>query len=137
MENGTIVVCGGGGGVPVQYDANGDLNGVEAVVNKSHTATLLANELEVETVIFLSEWEKIQQAFPHALRNDFIQFSLTQLRELIAERKDELTDSMYLKLIASSKFLETGGRSIWVIPPEHIEAIFNRDCGILLTPDPT
>ncbi|MDX1412883.1 MAG: hypothetical protein R3293_01765 [Candidatus Promineifilaceae bacterium] len=137
MENGTIVVCGGGGGIPVQYDKNGNLNGVEAVVNKSHTATLLADELEVDTVIFISEWEKIQQAFPSAVRNGFTQFTLTQLRDLIAETQDVLTDSMYLKLVASSKYLTTKGRSIWIIPPEHIEAIVKRDCGILLIPDPS
>jgi len=135
MDSGTIVVCGGGGGIPVQYDANGDLAGVEAVVNKSHTATMLADELDVDTIIFVSQWEKIQQAFPYISKDDFTQLTATELRKFIEARKDTLSNSMYLKLVASSKYLSNGKRSIWIIPPEHIDAIFNRDCGILLIPD--
>jgi len=135
MDSGTIVVCGGGGGIPVQYDENGNLAGVEAVVNKSHTATMLADELDADTVIFVSQWEKIQQAFPQISKDEFVQFTSTELKEFIEIRKGELSNSMYLKLVASSRYLSTGRRSIWIVPPEHVEAIFNKDCGILLIPD--
>jgi hypothetical protein len=57
------------------------------------------------------------------------------LKEYIERRKDELTDSKYLKLLASSKFLGAGGRSIWIITPEQIGAVLNEDCGIQLIPD--
>ena len=136
MENGAIVICSGGGGIPVRYNEQGKLAGVEAVVNKSHTATLLASEVGMDTIVFVSQWEKILQAFPQTAKDCFTQLTLTELKEYIDQRKDELTDSMYLKLLASSKFLGAGGRSIWIITPEQVGAVLNRDCGIQLVPDP-
>ncbi|MCB9419987.1 MAG: hypothetical protein H6667_09295 [Ardenticatenaceae bacterium] len=136
MENKTIVICGGGGGVPVRYDAHGQLTGVEAVVNKSHTATLLANEVQADTIIFVSQWEKIRQAFPQIVKDEYIRFTLTELKEFIDQRKDELTDSMYLKLQASCKFLATPGKFICIIPPEQLEGVLNQECGIQLISDP-
>lgn len=136
MESGTIVICAGGGGIPVRYDEQGKLTGVEAVVNKSHTATLLANEVKADTIIFVSQWEKIRQAFPQSVKNGFMRITLTELKEYIAQRKNELTDSMYLKLLASRKFIETTGKTIWIVPPEQLEAVLTHDCGIQLVSDP-
>lgn len=135
MENGTIVICGGGGGIPVRYDQQGKLIGVEAVVNKSHTATLLADEVKADTIVFVSQWEKIRQAFPQTVKDGFIRFTLAELKEYIEQRKDELTDSMHLKLLASRKFLASPGKSIWIIPPEELEGVLSHDCGIQLVSD--
>ncbi len=136
MECGTIVICAGGGGIPVSYDAQGNLMGVEAVVNKSHTSALLANEVGADTIVFVSEWEKIRRGFPQSVEGGFTRLTLTELSALIEKQKDELTDSMYLKLLASRKFLQAGGKSIWIIPPEQLGDVLNRDCGIQLIPDP-
>lgn len=136
MKSGTIVVCAGGGGIPVSYDEHGDLIGVEAVVNKSHTATLLASEIEADTIVFVSQWEKIAQAFPAVVKGEHVQLTFTELNEHIEQSRDELSDSMYLKLLASSKYLQAGGRSIWIISPEQLGSVLNRDCGIQLIPDP-
>lgn len=136
VECGTIVICAGGGGIPVGYDEQGNLMGVEAVVNKSHTAALLADEVEADTIVFVSHWEKIKHGFSQSVEDGFIQLTLTELCTLIEDQKDELTDSMYLKLLASRKFLQAGGKSIWIIPPEQLGDVLNRDCGIQLIPDP-
>ncbi len=135
MEHGTIVICGGGGGIPVSYDEQGNLIGVEAVVNKSHTSILLADEVGADTIVFVSQWEKIRQAFPQSIKDGFTRLTLTELNALI-EEQDDLTDSMYLKLVASSKFLQAGGKSIWIIPSEQLRTVLDQDCGIQLVPDP-
>ena len=136
MENNTIVICGGGGGIPVLYDEQGRLTGVEAVVNKSHTATLLADEVKADTIVFVSQWDKIKQAFPQTVKEGFTRITAAELKEYIEKRKDELTDSMYLKLLASRKYLAAPGKSIWIIPPDQLETILSQDCGILLVSDP-
>jgi len=135
IESDTIVICAGGGGVPVTYDKQGDLIGVEAVVNKSHTSTLLANEVGAGTIVFVSQWEKIRRAFPQSAKDGFTRLTLTELNSLINEQGD-LTDSMYLKLVASSKYLQAGGKAIWIIPPEQLGTVLDQDCGIQLVPDP-
>ena len=42
LDSGAVVVCAGGGGVPVVRTDGGRLEGVEAVVDKDHTAAVLA-----------------------------------------------------------------------------------------------
>ncbi len=135
IESNTIVICAGGGGVPVTYNEQGDLVGVEAVVNKSHTSTLLASEVGASIIVFVSQWGKIRHAFPQSAKDGFTRLTLTELNRLIEEQGD-LTDSMYLKLVASSKYLQAGGKAIWIIPPEQLDAVLDQDCGIQLVPDP-
>ena len=136
VENGTIVICAGGGGVPVHYDAQGRLTGVEAVVNKSHTAALIANEVDADTMIFVSTWEKIQQAFPEMSKDESIQLTLSELTQRLEQNKDEIIDSMNLKLDACRNYLQAGGKSVWIIPAEQLCAVLSEDCGIHLVPDP-
>lgn len=52
---GVLVVCGGGGGVPVQRRADGTLVGVEAVVDKDLTAALLAEAIGADALLLLTD----------------------------------------------------------------------------------
>lgn len=54
VEAGGITICGGGGGIPV-VDGPGGLRGVDAAVDKDHTAALLARELGADVVLFLTD----------------------------------------------------------------------------------
>ncbi|WIY00491.1 carbamate kinase [Amycolatopsis mongoliensis] len=56
VESGAIVVCAGGGGVPVVRDEHtGRLRGVEAVVDKDQTAALLAEALDADALLLLTD----------------------------------------------------------------------------------
>jgi len=59
FETGTVVISVGGGGVPVVREKNGRLRGVEAVLDKDRTAALLAKTLGVETLLILTDVEKV------------------------------------------------------------------------------
>jgi carbamate kinase len=59
FETGTVVISLGGGGVPVVREKNGRLRGVEAVLDKDRTAALLAKTLGVETLLILTDVEKV------------------------------------------------------------------------------
>jgi carbamate kinase len=59
FETGTGVISVGGGGVPVIREKNGRLRGVEAVLDKDRTAALLAKTLGVETLLILTDVEKV------------------------------------------------------------------------------
>src|SRR6266545_1418937 len=62
LATGAIVVCGGGGGVPAIRNQSGKLQGVEAVVDKDLTASLLAEALEADALLLLTD-------VPHVVRN--------------------------------------------------------------------
>jgi carbamate kinase len=63
LASGAVVVCAGGGGIPVRRDADGSLRGVEAVVDKDLTAALLAQELQADALVLLTDVAAVQLGF--------------------------------------------------------------------------
>jgi carbamate kinase len=55
LEAGYVVVCSGGGGIPVVRAPDGSLTGVEAVVDKDLTAALLATELHADLLVIATD----------------------------------------------------------------------------------
>ncbi|MBE1546452.1 carbamate kinase [Mycobacterium sp. OAS707] len=55
VEQGTIVICAGGGGIPTMYDEHGQLQGVEAVIDKDLAAALLAEQLEADLLVIATD----------------------------------------------------------------------------------
>ena len=59
LENGTIVICAGGGGIPTIYDENRKLHGTEAVIDKDFASELLARELEADLFIMATDADAV------------------------------------------------------------------------------
>jgi carbamate kinase len=57
VNSGQIVVCCGGGGIPVAVDTMGRVRGVAAVIDKDRTTGLLARQLEAPTLVILTAVE--------------------------------------------------------------------------------
>ncbi|MBT4347048.1 MAG: carbamate kinase [Euryarchaeota archaeon] len=55
LEKNTIVICAGGGGIPTVYDEEGNLQGVEVVIDKDRASALLAFELDAELLILATD----------------------------------------------------------------------------------
>ena len=55
VEQGTIVICAGGGGIPTMYDENGKLHGVEAVIDKDLASALLARQLDADLLVIATD----------------------------------------------------------------------------------
>jgi len=56
---GVIVICAGGGGIPVIRNADGDLEGVEAVIDKDRAAGLLAEQLAADAFLMLTDVDAV------------------------------------------------------------------------------
>lgn len=54
LEHIDVVIAGGGGGIPVARAPNGDLVGVEAVIDKDRTATLIGRGLRADRLLSLT-----------------------------------------------------------------------------------
>lgn len=63
LGNGAIVICSGGGGIPVTPNGNRALRGVEAVVDKDLAAALLAIELRADALLLLTDVPAVQEEF--------------------------------------------------------------------------
>lgn len=55
VDEGIVVICAGGGGIPTAYDDKGKLYGVEAVIDKDRASELLARGLDAERFIMLTD----------------------------------------------------------------------------------
>ncbi|WP_017906201.1 carbamate kinase [Pseudomonas asplenii] len=55
LENGSIVICAGGGGIPTMYDENRKLQGIEAVIDKDLCSALLARQLECDLLVIATD----------------------------------------------------------------------------------
>jgi carbamate kinase len=59
LEKGTIVICAGGGGIPTIYNKEGNLEGVEVVIDKDRASALLAFELEADLLIMATDTDGV------------------------------------------------------------------------------
>jgi carbamate kinase len=59
LEQGTVVIAAGGGGIPTVYEANRQLRGIEAVIDKDWCSELLARELEADLFIMATDVEAV------------------------------------------------------------------------------
>jgi carbamate kinase len=104
-DRGVIVICAGGGGVPVHRDASGHLHGVEAVIDKDLTAALLAETLEADALLLLTDVAGVETDFgqPGSVLIHEATPSQLRARQLPA-------GSMGPKVEAACRFVErTGG----------------------------
>jgi carbamate kinase len=104
VDLGVVVICAGGGGIPVVEDRTGRLHGVEAVIDKDLTAALLARELGADALLLLTDVDSIQIDYGTPAARPLRTGSPESLRGL-----DLPAGSMGPKAEAASRFVEAGG----------------------------
>jgi carbamate kinase len=136
LDNGTVVICAGGGGIPTMYDpmaartpAGRELSGVEAVIDKDLASELLAEEVHADLFLMATDVEGV-----------FADWGTPRQRLLETVRVDELrampfpAGSMGPKVEAAVRFVErTRGRAA-IGALEHIEAIVEGRAGTQVVP---
>ena len=105
LEAGVLVVCGGGGGVPVVEDGAGRLVGIEAVVDKDLTAAHLAIELGADMLLVLTDVPAVLRDFGTPQAAPLRTLTLAQLPDLHLP-----TGSMGPKIEACERFTAATGR---------------------------
>ncbi|MBG6211205.1 carbamate kinase [Labrenzia sp. EL_126] len=59
LENGSVVIAAGGGGIPTMYDAAGKLTGVECVIDKDRCTCLLAQAVEADAFVIATDVDAV------------------------------------------------------------------------------
>ena len=99
-----IVITCGGGGIPVAERADGQLEGVSAVIDKDLAAELLAEEVEADVLLILTEVEKVAIRFGKPDQQDLDRLSLAEAVRY-AEEGQFGVGSMLPKVQAAMKFV--------------------------------
>ena len=82
-DDGELVICCGGGGIPVCRDKHGRFSGSAAVIDKDLTTALLARELCVSTLIILTGVEHVCLNFGKPDEKELSQISLAEAQEYL------------------------------------------------------
>ena len=106
LDLGYVVICGGGGGIPVAAGLHG-LEGVEAVVDKDAASVLVAEGLGADLLVIATDVEGVYEGwgtpYPHLLGLlDVVDFDVTSLH----------AGSMRPKAEAAARFARSGGRAV-------------------------
>jgi carbamate kinase len=129
LDAGTIVVCAGGGGIPVAR--NGRLGGVEAVIDKDKAAALLAEELGADALLLLTDVDGVQRDWGTPGATTVRSAAVGELRA-----QTFAPGSMGPKVEAACRFVErTGGRAA-IGALEDAAAVLEGSAGTTVVHDP-
>ena len=108
-SRGTIVIAGGGGGIPVVRDAAGIRRGIEAVIDKDLTSQHMANVLGIEHMMILTSVSQVALHFGTDREQRLGTVSVSQMKRYQGEGHFA-AGSMGPKVEAAIRFIERGGR---------------------------
>jgi carbamate kinase len=129
---GTVVIAAGGGGVPVVRDADGDLRGVEAVVDKDLSSSLLANGLNADLFIILTAVEKVAIGFGSPQQRWLDRLTLDEARDHL-DAGEFPAGSMGPKIAAMIEYIENGGAQGLITDPPNIVRALAGKAGTTIT----
>ena len=134
LDEGIIVIASGGGGMPVVEKENGGLDGLEAVIDKDLTAERLAEAVEAELLLILTDVEKVYLHYGTPKQKTLDKISLKELKNYY-ETGQFPPGSMGPKILAAIRFLESGGKKVIVANIEKGWEALHGETGTLIVRD--
>ncbi len=133
IGSGFTVVAVGGGGIPVVETDQGDLQGVEAVIDKDYASGLLANSIQADLFVISTAVEKVAINYNKPGQQWLDRMTLAEARQHLAEGQFA-KGSMGPKIQAVIWYLERGGKEALVTNPENIERALAGQTGTRIVP---
>jgi carbamate kinase len=127
-ESGYIVIAAGGGGIPVIINRHGDLEGVEAVIDKDLGSALLARNLGADTFIISTAVDAVYLNFGKEDQKAISRASLSEIKEFLADGHFK-PGSMKPKIEAIIQFLEGGGKKAIITSPVNLLKAIRGESG--------
>jgi carbamate kinase len=129
LGSGAVVVCAGGGGVPVIRNEEGQLEGVEAVVDKDLTTSVLAESLDADVLLILTDVPNVVRGFGTDDEEPILRSTPAAL-----QREDFAGGSMGPKVDAACRFVELTGDMAAIGRLEDAQEILAGKAGTIITP---
>lgn len=107
-EAGNIVIASGGGGIPVAVDEAGNLEGIEAVIDKDRASALLGGLIKADEFYILTDVPFIYKDFNKPTQEKLEFLTYDEAKKYIDEGQFS-KGSMEPKVLACMKFVEQGG----------------------------
>lgn len=133
-SRGSIVITGGGGGIPVVREPSGARRGVEAVIDKDRTSALLGNVLGIRLMMLLTAVPKVSVHFGTPDQRALDEVSASQVRAY-HEAGHFPAGSMGPKIDAALQFLDGGGERVIIAHLNEAEAALRGETGTHIVAD--
>lgn len=134
LINQAIVISSGGGGIPVYRDEHGDIKGVEAVIDKDRSGLKLAQQVEADTFMMLTDVPNVYVNFGKENEEKLKTISVEEAKQYVAEGQFP-AGSMLPKIEAAIQFAESGKEAIICSLDDAIDALEGKaGTRILLDP---
>ncbi len=129
LRDGVVVIAAGGGGIPVVADANGELRGIAAVIDKDHASSLLARSLGAELFVISTSVERVALRFGTPEQEWVDLLTVEEARRYLAEGGHFAKGSMAPKVEAAVAFVEATGGTALITNPENVERALAGETG--------
>jgi carbamate kinase len=133
VQNDFVVICVGGGGIPVIRDEQGDLKGVYAVIDKDRGTSLLATGLKADLFMISTEVPQVAINFNKPDQRWLSQMTVAEARQYVKEGHFA-PGSMLPKIEAVLSYMEQGGSQAIITNPENIARALRGESGTLIVP---
>lgn len=134
VDEGFVVIAVGGGGIPVVKDENGNLYGVEAVIDKDYASGLLATGINADLFLISTAVEKVSLNYGKPDQKDLDVMILSEAQRYFDEGHFP-KGSMGPKIKAVIDFLKQGGKEAIITSPEYIELALEGKTGTKIVKD--
>jgi carbamate kinase len=132
-RQGFIVIAVGGGGIPVVRDEDGQLHGVEAVIDKDLASALLAITIHADLFLISTAVERVAINYRKPDQQWLDHLTVAQARRYL-DAGQFPPGSMGPKIQACIQYLENGGREAIITNPENIARALQGQTGTHITP---
>ncbi|MFV0560170.1 MAG: carbamate kinase [Enterococcus sp.] len=133
-DSGMLVVAGGGGGIPV-IEKNGQLVGVEAVIDKDFASEKIAEMIDADELIILTGVANVAINYNQPNQEELVDVTVSELKAYIEENQFA-PGSMLPKVEAAIAFVEARPQAKAVITSlDHLDKLLEGTAGTMIHSD--
>lgn len=137
LNAGSVVICAGGGGIPVARTESGGFTGLEAVIDKDLASALIAEQLGAELLVLATNVDGVYKDWPQADadREQQSASAAGPLEQATPEQLDELqldAGSMGPKVEAACAFTRGTGKAAVIGHLNELEKLLHKSAGTVI-----
>ncbi|MDB4859739.1 carbamate kinase [Candidatus Marinimicrobia bacterium] len=132
VDFGTIVIAGGGGGIPAYNKKNGNLKGVDGVVDKDKSSALLGRIIKANEYFIITDVDNIYLNYNKDNQQKITNATADEVKKWLEEGHFGI-GSMEPKIKSALYFLKYHGKKVVITSIDKIEEALNNNAGTHIT----
>jgi len=134
LGHGAVVICAGGGGIPTMFNAEGNLVGVEAVIDKDHASGLLSIGIDADFFVMATDVDGVYLDWKFSTQRPI---DHAHPDALLAMQDDFPPGSMGPKIVAACEFALATGNPAAIGALNDVRGMLKRTAGTIVTTEAT